>query len=209
VNSTTEPTPASHTDEELLFRYAQSGDRRWFSELVRRYERELYNYLRRYLGQAEMAEDVFQATFLQLHLKCKQYEEGRKVRPWLYAIATHQAIDAQRRNKRHKAASLDRLHSKSGGEEEDLGKLLDLLVSDDIDPAERVSSQENAEWIRGALEELPEPMRVALDLVFYQGLKYREAADVLSVPVGTVKSRVHSAVLKLSESWNQTHQKPR
>ena len=76
--------------------------------LVHRYERELYSYLRRYLGDAAMAEDAFQGTFLQIHLKCGQFEPGRKFRPWLYTIATNQAIDAQRRNKRHRMVSLDR-----------------------------------------------------------------------------------------------------
>jgi len=55
-----------------------------------------------------MAEDVFQQTFLQIHLKCDQFEEGRKVRPWLYTVATNQAIDYQRRNHRHNIISLDR-----------------------------------------------------------------------------------------------------
>src|SRR5436305_14497208 len=100
--------PASLSDEELLLGYRESGDANLFSELVRRYERELYSYLRRYLGDASMAEDAFQATFLQVHLKCDQFEEGRKFRPWLYTIATNQAIDAQRRNKRHRSVSLDR-----------------------------------------------------------------------------------------------------
>src|SRR6476620_11183319 len=82
------------TDEELLARVRLAEDRAAFTELVHRYERELFSYLRRYLGDAEMAEDAFQATFLQVHLKSHQFEEGRKVRPWLYTIATHQPIDA-------------------------------------------------------------------------------------------------------------------
>ena len=55
------------TDETLLVRYRTGGDRELFAQLVDRYQRELFNYLRRYLGNAEMAEDVFQATFLQVH----------------------------------------------------------------------------------------------------------------------------------------------
>ena len=100
------------SDERLLLEYRQTGRRELFADLVRRYERELFNYLRRYLGDTGMAEDAFQATFLQVHLKCDQFEEGRRFRPWLYTIATNQAIDAQRRNKRHRMVSLDRV----GGE---------------------------------------------------------------------------------------------
>src|SRR2546428_10825908 len=102
------------SDEELLARYTK-GNSQAFTVLVRRYERELYNYLRRYLGDATLAEDVFQNTFLQLHLKLDLYEKGRLVRPWLYTIATHQAIDALRKTGRHRAVSLD---ARTPGEDE-------------------------------------------------------------------------------------------
>ena len=95
------------TDEQLLLEYRQTGDREVFAQLVYRYERELYNYLRRYLGNTEMAEDVFQASMMQVHLKCDQFQADRRFRPWLYSIATNQAIDARRRNKRHMMMSLD------------------------------------------------------------------------------------------------------
>src|SRR6187200_1836026 len=100
--------PTAMSDEALLLAYRDHADRLAFSELVRRYERELYSYLRRYLGDAAAAEDAFQATFLQVHLKCDKFEPDRKVRPWLYTIATNQAIDLQRRGKRHRLVSLDR-----------------------------------------------------------------------------------------------------
>src|SRR3990172_6364992 len=123
---------AAMSDEELLLAYRDRADRSAFPELVRRYERELYSYLRRYLGDAGMAEDAFQATFLQVHLKCDQFEEGRKFRPWLYTIATNQAIDAQRRNKRHRSVSLDRNNRPESSDE--LGSLMDLLVSKEPTP---------------------------------------------------------------------------
>src|SRR5712692_7198133 len=94
------------SDEDLLAQFRR-GRSEAFGVLVRRYERELYGYLRRYLGDASLAEDVFQNTFLQLFLKSNQYEPGRPVRPWLYTIATNQAIDALRRTGRHQAVSLD------------------------------------------------------------------------------------------------------
>ena len=192
---------ARPSDEQLLLEYRETGDRDLFSQLVHRYERELFNYLRRYLGDAEMAEDAFQTAFLQVHLKRDQFEEGRRFRPWLYTIATNQAIDAQRRNKRHRMISLDG----GAGDEPDVAKLVDLLVSDSPDPLDQVSRLERGEWVEQALAGLSDPMRVVLELVYYQGLKYREAAEVLSVPVGTVKSRLHSAILKLHECWNNTH----
>src|SRR5262245_66270304 len=93
------------SDEDLLLRYVR-GQTEAFDVLIYRYERELFGYLRRYLGDNALAEDVFQNTFLQLHLKSSHYEHGRPVRPWLYTIATNQAIDALRRNGRHQADSI-------------------------------------------------------------------------------------------------------
>ncbi len=190
------------TDEQLLLRYRESGDRDLFAQLVTRYERELFSYLRRYLGDAEMAEDAFQAAFLQIHLKCEQFEEGRRFRPWLYTIATNQAIDARRRNKRHVMVSLDR----TGNTEEDIdaGKLIDLLVSGEADPLDRVDAFEQRERVQEVLDQLPDHMYAVVQLVYYQGMKYREAADVLSIPVGTVKSRLHAAIHRLTEVWNNT-----
>jgi RNA polymerase sigma-70 factor (ECF subfamily) len=193
--------PSSQTDEELLAGYCESGDADRFSELVRRYERELYSYLRRYLGDAEMAEDAFQAAFLQVHLKCEQFESGRAFRPWLYTIATNQAIDAQRRSRRHRMVSLDRTGSSDG---DDVGKLLDLLVSKEPSPTVQMSAEERRTWLHAAVDKLPQTLRDVIHLVYFQDLKYREAAEALGIPVGTVKSRMHAAVAKLTESWNQS-----
>ncbi len=195
------------SDEQLLLQYRAEGRRELFSTLLRRYERELFNYLRRYLGDAGMAEDAFQATFLQVHLKCDQFDEGRRFRPWLYTIATNQAIDAQRRNKRHRMISLDRVGNGTDGDE--VGKLVDLLVSGAGDPLDHVSQFERGEWVREALGELSEQMRSVVHLVYYEGMKYREAADVLSIPVGTVKSRLHAAIAKLNEFWTDAHVHPK
>lgn len=195
------------SDEELLLRYRDQGDRAAFETLVHRYEKELYNYLRRYTGDASLAEDAFQMTFLQLHLKCDRFEEGKRVRPWLYTIATNQAIDAQRRNKRHRMVSLDR--RSSAAEEADVGALLDLLSGEEAGPSEQLESEEREHWVRKAVNQLPEPLRAALTLVYFQGLKYREAAEVLGIPVGTVKSRLHTAILKLNEAWKRSHPQKR
>jgi RNA polymerase sigma-70 factor (ECF subfamily) len=195
--------PDVQTDEDLLLRYRSRGDRLAFDELVHRYERELFGYLRHYLGDAEMAEDVFQQTFLQVHLKCEQFDPGRRVRPWLYTVATNQAIDFQRRNRRHRMASLDR--PTTSDQRHDPRTLVDLLDSPESGPVEEAESIERRDQVRRAVEALPEPTRQVVILVYFQGLKYREAAEVLSIPVGTVKSRLHAAIQKLSETLTRIH----
>jgi RNA polymerase sigma-70 factor, ECF subfamily len=195
---------AERSDEELLLAYRGQSDRAAFEQLVHRYEAELYSYLRNYLGDAQMAEDAFQATFLQVHLKCSQFEPGRKVRPWLYTVATNQAIDAQRRNRRHRMVSLDRRYGGSCDEDEDSGSLMGLLDSAEPTPDDVFQSAEDGQHVRAAVDGLPEALRRVVLLVYYQGLKYREAADVLSVPVGTVKSRLHAAISRLNVSLTPT-----
>ncbi|MCA9188826.1 MAG: RNA polymerase sigma factor [Planctomycetales bacterium] len=190
------------TDEQLVERYRETGEPAVFSEIVRRYERELYSYLRRYLGQAEMAEDAFQWTFLQLHLKCDQFDPTRKLRPWLYMIATNKAIDLQRRNRRHRMISLN---GPGGNFGEETGKLIDVVLSSEDAPSSRLDDAEKSTWLRNALGNLPEHLQLVVNLVYFQGLKYREAADVLAVPVGTVKSRLHAAITKLTDQWDQQH----
>lgn len=190
------------TDELLIIRYGQTGDRAIFETLMRRYEREIYSYLRRYMGNAELAEDAFQATFVSVHLKCKLFDSARRFRPWLYAIATNQAIDGQRRNKRHRMVSLDApSKGEISGRPTTWGENLIGSVTDPIDVA---STNENSLWINEAVHSLGDSLERVVQLVYYQGMKYREAADVLGIPVGTVKSRLHAAVQRLSALWAES-----
>jgi RNA polymerase sigma-70 factor (ECF subfamily) len=189
------------SDENLLDRHRQ-GQKEAFGVLVRRYERELYGYLRRYVGDSSLAEDVFQNTFLQLFLKCDQYETGRPVRPWLYTIATHQAIDTLRRNGRHQAVSLDQ--TREDAPDSEVRSLMDLVESRDPDPVLSAQTEENRQKIRESVDRLPEFLRQVVILAYFQGLKYRDIADILSIPVGTVKSRLHAALVKLQEAWSQS-----
>jgi len=197
---TTDKKSDPRTDEQLLLGYRQTGDREAFNQLVYRYEKELFGYLRRYLGNAEMAEDVFQRTFLQVHLKCDQFDPSRKVRPWLYTVATNQAIDHQRRNRRHRMVSLDRHNGVN--QEDDNGTLAKLLDSSDPDPLKQAETAEDNALLREAVDQLPPQSREVVLLVYFQGMKYREAAEAMSIPVGTVKSRLHSAIIKLGEAIN-------
>ena len=189
------------SDEDLLARF-RAGQTEAFGQLVRRYERELFGYLRRYLGDQNLAEDVFQNTFLQVYQKIDQYQAGRPVRPWLYTIATHQAIDAMRRAGRRQVVSLDQLRDTDANGE--AHSLLELLESrSHADPLERLELAERREQVRQRLGDLPEHLRSTVVLAYYQGLKYKEIAEILDIPVGTVKSRLHVAIARLQEAWRQ------
>ena len=193
------PPLTACSDEELLAAFRQ-GQREAFGLLVRRYEGELYGYLRRYLGDGDLAEDVFQNTFLQVFTKIRQYELGRPVRPWLYTIATNQAIDALRRAGRHQAMSLDLEREETRGAE--LPQLLGLLESRGPSPLDHVQGEERRQLVRTGVDRLPEFLRQVVILAYYQGLPYKEIAAIMEIPVGTVKSRLHAALVRLHEAWS-------
>jgi RNA polymerase sigma-70 factor (ECF subfamily) len=185
------------TDEEIVEAYLESRNEADFAKLVRRYERELYTFLRRFLGDAQQAEDVFQATFLSVHLRIDQFEKGRRFRPWLYAIASNKGIDFMRRNRRNQATSLDA--KSSFGDWED--SMSQHLEGAEPTPDEKAIFNETGARVRRAVQELNEPTQQLIQLAFYQGMKYSDIAEVLQIPIGTVKSRVFTAIRKLNQIW--------
>ncbi len=179
------------TDEDLLSG-VRAGRRDLFAELVRRYERELFGYLKRYVGQDDLAADVFQNTFLAVFTKIDQYQPGRAAKPWLYTIATHQAIDALRRRQRRAG--------RTGSQAPNQPHPDDTPAAGPA-PPEAAAGAETRERVRAAVDALPDLMRQVVLLAYFQGLKYQEIADALSIPLGTVKSRLHAALAKLGENW--------
>lgn len=188
LQATSEEPP---TDEELLLRYCQSQDIEAFRVLMHRYDRAIYRYLLHHLRSSALAEEVFQETFLRVHEKCRAFDSSRRVRPWLYSIATHLAIDAQRKEQRHRAVRLDQDRSEQEGH---LGSLRDLVVSRIPTPPEQLEAQEQAQQVWKAMDALPEELRSIVLLIYFQDLKFKEAAEVLKQPLGTLKSRMHKAL---------------
>ncbi|MFN6129393.1 MAG: RNA polymerase sigma factor [Planctomycetota bacterium] len=199
------PSQVEISDEELVARYQKTRESADFEQLVRRYERELYTFLRRFLGNAQHAEDVFQGAFLSVHLRIDQFEPGKRFRPWLYAIASNKAIDFLRRNKRHQVASLDQGSSVGDSDE----TMVQRLSSQEVGPEERAMLNETSSRMREAVRQLSPSTQQLIQLAFYQGLKYADIAEILEIPVGTVKSRVFTAMRKLNEIWLRMQEEKR
>lgn len=184
------PTPAP-SDEDLVRRLRTGGDSDAFEALVFRYEHELFGYLHRYLHDADLAADAFQSTFLRVHAKNASFVEGKRFRPWLYAIATRQAIDILRRERRHR----QNVHEAAEAGEE--GVMLAGFAAAGRMPDDQAGDREDRQRVQDAVQRLSTVQRRAVQLVYDQGMAYAEAAVVMGVPVGTVKSRLHSALLAL------------
>ena len=200
VNPKAEPhfeKPEGPSDEQLLLKYTQ-GDHSAFETLVERYRRELFHFLVRFIGDPALAEDVFQETFLQVHLSAEGFDMTRRLKPWLFTIAANKARDALRSRFRRATAQLD---AEVYGNQEDATRFVDLMPANIPQPSEALSNHETANSVRKIVEQMPENLRLVLLLSYFHELPYKEIADILEVPLGTVKSRLHVAVKEFARRW--------
>lgn len=188
----------NQTDEQLLLEFRRTGDEVLFDQIVARYRNELLGYLLRQLRYPELAEDALQQVFIKLFRKCDQFEEGRRFRPWIFQIARNQSIDSRRREQRHAHVRLDEPEVFRDGEQ----TLGDILESDVSPPAAIAERRELYDLSCHAVDSLPARLSRAVNLVYRDQMKYGEAAEALSVPLGTVKSRLHGALTSLRSMLN-------
>lgn len=187
------------TDEELLHAYA-TGDRAALRQLMTRYQADLLAFLTGFLGSDAAADDVFQETFLQVHLSAEQFDPQRRLKPWLFTIAANKARDYHRRMKRRRTLSLSAPVGDEGGD-----RFVDLLASDSPVPGAGVESREEAQQVRMIIDALPAHLREILLLAYFQKMPYGQIAECLGIPLGTVKSRLHAAVAAFARRWRTAY----
>jgi RNA polymerase sigma-70 factor (ECF subfamily) len=185
------------TDEQLLEEY-RHGDAASFSELVRRYHRELYHFLVRFLGDRTAAEDVFQETFLQVHQSVGQFDATRRFRPWLFTIGTNKARDLIRSQARRPTNPLQAAISPG---REQSGEFVDLMESAAEMPSRPLERQELQQLVQRTVTDMPEHLREVLLLSYFHQFPYKQIGQILDIPLGTVKSRLHAAVAHFAEKW--------
>jgi len=178
-----------------LVQRARSGDVVAFEQLIEPHVGRLYNYLARMVGNSADAEDLTQDAILRAHRAISSFRGGATFQTWLYRIATNIAVDSLRRRRRRTArvTSLDDpLPAEQG------------LVSREFrdtqrDPQELAEAAELTEEVQQAIGQLSPKLRAVVVLFDMQGLSYEEIADALGLPVGTVKSRLFNARVRLRE----------
>jgi RNA polymerase sigma-70 factor (ECF subfamily) len=179
-------------DEVLMFAY-QEGDVRAFEVLLTRHRKPVFNFILRFVGSRELAEDLLQETFLRVIKGAARYERKAKFTTWLYTIARNLCVDQSRRAKHRKAQSLDAPMSKSG----ESGTLLDVVPGTNM-PSDRAAvSKELHGKIHQALENLSEEQREVFLMREFLDMPFKQIADVVGVPENTVKSRMRYALEKL------------
>jgi RNA polymerase sigma-70 factor (ECF subfamily) len=192
------------TDEQLLADY-RDGDKSSFSELVGRYQRELYHFLVRFLGNRAAAEDVFQETFLQVHQSAEQFDPQRRFRPWLFTIAANKARDLIRSQARRPTNPLQA--SISPGDDES-GEFIDLMQSANATPSDPMEKEELQKQVQSTVTGMPEHLREILLLSYFHQFPYKQISEILDIPLGTVKSRLHAAVAHFADRWRATAANP-
>lgn len=187
------------TDETLFLRFRDKGDEGAFRTLIDRYHDDLMRFLFRMIGDRQGAEDVFQEAFLQIHVSGATFDGTRKFRPWFFTIAANKARDLLRKKKRRRMAELS---APVGGRNGDGGvSFVDLIEIDSPDPDTRLTTDERDAQVQRALDNMSPTLREVLLLAYFQRLSYAQIADDLRIPLGTVKSRLHSAVAVFGRNW--------
>ena len=186
-----------NNEQELLSRYV-AGDKEAFREIVTRYKDPLYAFLRRFLNQQSLVEEAFQETFLQLYRSRKTFERDKPIRPWLFTIAANKAKDVLRKQQRQETVSIGAMAEPA---ELSVDDVVNSLKSYEITPYDEAEKTERAEKVRQIIAEMPENLREILILAYFEQFSYKQMADILSIPIGTVKSRLHTAIVHFTKKW--------
>lgn len=175
------------TDEELVEAF-RAGDLAAFDVLVRRWERKVQGAIHRILGREDDARDLCQETFLKAYRGLGSFKGEARFSSWLYQIALNLCRDRMRRMKGKAVVSLAEIEEGGGGLEMATGRpsALDLVLASDL-----------ARAVAGAVAALPEEQREVIVLKEYQGLTFVEIAEVLGVPLSTVKTRLYRGLGQL------------
>ena len=188
------------TDERLITDYI-GGDARSFELLVHRHAREVYQFAHRFLGNASAAEDVVQETFLQVHSSANTFDPVRRFKPWMFTIAANKARDMLRRRNRKRELSFDAFVD----QDVEAGRRFVNLFSTDLkSPDAGIAIEDRRRVVKLAVDAIPPKLCEVLVLAYYHRFPYREIAEILGIPLGTVKSRLHAAIVQFSENY-ETH----
>jgi RNA polymerase sigma-70 factor, ECF subfamily len=171
-----------HRDDIVLVTRLRDGDHSAMADLYDRYSGIVYSVALRVLGDATAAEDVLQEIFLQLWRRPQAFNAERgRLAPWLAVIARNRAIDVLRRRP----------------QEEDIDE---LPVSTGVDLEDVAVQRLAIEKVRGAIAQLPPEQRRALEMAFFEGLTHTEIASKTGEPLGTIKTRIRSALMAVRKA---------
>ena len=183
----------SRAEEQALLERCKSGDNRAFDELVQRYQKRVYNFAYGIAGNQDDASDIAQEAFVRVFNSVQTFRGDANFTTWIYRIVTNVYLDERKKSKSHRLTSLD-----------DFIDLEENSVSRQIEdatpqPDQLAETKERNLALRNAINSLPEYQRMIVTLYHLHDRSYEEIAEILHLPIGTVKSRLNRARLALAE----------
>ncbi len=189
-------------DDELMLRF-QKGDEEAFNLLVRRHHKPLINFIARFTGDRDNAEDLTQETFIRIYKAADRYKQGRATfKTWMYIIAKNlckNEIRNRSRRDRYRVDNTTMSQHSTDADSEEIDIVASAPANSVYQPEVALQRKELNKTIQAAIGELPEQYRNPLILRDIQGLSYDEISDILELRSGTTKSRINRARLMLKE----------
>ncbi len=194
------------TDTQII-NLILNGDRKRFNSLIWRWEKPIFNFILRYLGNKELARDVTQKVFIRVYKNLNKLRDPAKFSSWIYQIASNLCKDEIKKMSHRDFISLDLVQENN---ETDGHRLPgELLESEHSLPDANLNRKQVCNILQKALQQLPEEQRVVIIMKEYQGLKFKEIAEALNQPLNTIKSRMYyglNGLRKIFEQWQITEE---
>ena len=191
------PVPAENAGDSdaILVQRAVAGDQKAFELLVIKYQRRIQRLIGRMVRDVDLVEDISQETFIRAYRALRQFRGDAQFYTWLYRIAVNTAKKALMDLKRNPTLSENSFKS---GDNDETSPFENELTSDET-PDAVLASKEIAEMVNAAMLALPDELQQAITLREIEGLSYEEIAEVMSCPIGTVRSRIFRAREAISQ----------
>lgn len=179
-----------HSDQELIEHIRRDRDQQAMAALYDRYSRPVYSLALHMLRDARGAEDVVQDVFLGFWQRPFTYIEARgSFGPWILRVTRNRSIDVIRKRSRER----------SPGSDEAAALFEERIVDPEPEPGEQIWTQAVAHQVRAAMQQLNDAQREVIELAYFAGMTQSEMADHLGIPLGTIKTRVRTALRRLSD----------
>lgn len=183
----------TRAEEQALIERCKSGEIRAFDELVERYQKRVYNFAFGITGNQDDANDVAQEAFVRVLTSIQTFRGDANFTTWIYRIVTNVYLDERKKSKSHRLTSLDDYIDL---EENSVSR---QIIDESPQPDVVVENKEKYLAIRKAVNSLPDYQRIIVTLYHLHDRSYEEIAEILHLPIGTVKSRLNRARLALAE----------
>jgi RNA polymerase sigma-70 factor (ECF subfamily) len=183
----------SRAEDSILIERIKQGDLSAFDELIARYEKQVYSFAYRMAQNYDDANDIASEAFIKVFQAINKFRGDSNFSTWVFRIVTNTYLDKKKRSKAHLNVAIDEYVELN---ESSVAKQFEDPAPD---PLEMMEESERKDIILDAINQLPDYQRIIIDLFHLQGLSYEEIAEVVSLPIGTVKSRLNRARLVLRD----------